>query len=356
MCSMSVPRTMKALVIQQSRSAAVQDVAVPSIMDDEVLIQTHASVALNNVEWKVVQFIGDPGSIFGMDVAGTIVKVGDKVNNRVVGERVATFVHGAHHPDCGAFAQYVKTSADLVWVLPEEMSFEQGASMTCGVWTIVQGLFHPSRLGLTEPNIDKCRLERDEWIFVNGGSSSCGQYAIQLLHASGYKIATTSSPRNHSLVKFLGATAVIDHHALRADVVHKIKNACGDRIRYAIDCISTKDSQQLTQDVIAPSGGRVVILLPKEEINTRPNVERIFILLYTALGEAFEALGSHYPAALSDRAQVKAFCNKMPKLIELGKLRANPLKLWNGGLDAIPEGIQYIKEGKQHGEKIVYRL
>lgn len=46
----------------------------------------------------------------------------------------------------------------------------------------------------------------------------------------------------------------------------------------------------------------------------------------------------------------------MPKLIELGKLRANPLRLWNGGLDAIPEGLQCIKEGKHHGEKIVYRL
>ncbi len=34
------------------------------------------------------------------------------------------------------------------------------------------------------------------------------------------------------------------------------RTACGDKIRYAIDCISTEDSQQLTQDVIAPSGGR----------------------------------------------------------------------------------------------------
>lgn len=57
------------------------------------------------------------------------------------------------------------------------------------------------------------------------------------------------------------------------------RTACGDKIRYAIDCISTEDSQQLTQDVIAPSGGRVVILLPKEEIDTRPNVERIYGLI-----------------------------------------------------------------------------
>lgn len=61
--------------------------------------------------------------------------------------------------------------------------------------------------------------------------------------------------------------------------MHEIKNACGDKIRYAIDCISTEDSQQLTQNVIAPSGGRVVILLPKEEIDTSPNVERIYGLI-----------------------------------------------------------------------------
>lgn len=47
-------------------------------------------------------------------------------------------------------------------------------------------------------------------LFVYGGSSSVGQYAIQLAKLSGYKVITTASKRNHELVKGLGADLVFD--------------------------------------------------------------------------------------------------------------------------------------------------
>jgi len=47
-------------------------------------------------------------------------------------------------------------------------------------------------------------------LFVYGGSSSVGQYAIQLAKLSGYKVVTTASKRNHELVKSLGADLVFD--------------------------------------------------------------------------------------------------------------------------------------------------
>lgn len=46
----------------------------------------------------------------------------------------------------------------------------------------------------------------------------------------------------------------------------------------------------------------------------------------------------------------------MPILIEQGRLVPNPIKLWPGGLAAIPEGVQYMQEGKQSAEKIVFSL
>lgn len=47
-------------------------------------------------------------------------------------------------------------------------------------------------------------------LFVYGGSSSVGQYAIQLAKLSGYKVVTTASKRNHELVKSLGVDLVFD--------------------------------------------------------------------------------------------------------------------------------------------------
>jgi len=47
-------------------------------------------------------------------------------------------------------------------------------------------------------------------LFVYGGSSSVGQYAIQLAKLSGYKVVTTASERNHELVKSFGADLAFD--------------------------------------------------------------------------------------------------------------------------------------------------
>lgn len=50
------------------------------------------------------------------------------------------------------------------------------------------------------------------------------------------------------------------------------------------------------------------------------------------------------------------FLVKTPELIATGKVKPNPTKLWEGGLNAIPDGLRYMKEGKNSGEKIVYRI
>ena len=47
-------------------------------------------------------------------------------------------------------------------------------------------------------------------LYVYGGSSSVGQYAIQLAKLSGYKVVSTASSRNHDLVKNFGADLVFD--------------------------------------------------------------------------------------------------------------------------------------------------
>lgn len=88
-------------------------------------------------------------------------------------------------------------------------------------------------------------------------------YAIQLLHAAGYKVVTTASPRNFDLLRSLGATAVFDYRD--PETVTKIKAITGDSITKVLDCISTMESRQFWQDTISPEGGKVIVLLPLED-------------------------------------------------------------------------------------------
>ncbi len=48
-------------------------------------------------------------------------------------------------------------------------------------------------------------------LLVWSGSTTVGQWAIQLGRVAGYKVITTASPKNHDLLKKLGATDMYDY-------------------------------------------------------------------------------------------------------------------------------------------------
>lgn len=50
------------------------------------------------------------------------------------------------------------------------------------------------------------------------------------------------------------------------------------------------------------------------------------------------------------------FLKKTPELVNSGAVRPNPVKLWPGGLESVKDGLDYLKEGKNSGEKVVYRI
>lgn len=49
---------------------------------------------------------------------------------------------------------------------------------------------------------------------------------------------------------------------------------------------------------------------------------------------------------------------RLPSYIEAGQLGQGtvPLKVFAGGLEELPEAIDYLREGKQSGQKIVVTL
>ncbi|TBU65354.1 GroES-like protein [Dichomitus squalens] len=345
---------MKAVVITDDHKAVVKDHPVPPVGDDDVLIKTVA-VAQNPTDWKHVDFIGTPGSINGCDFSGHVVKVGKNVSTPKVGDHIAGFVHGSAFTDEGAFAEYVKTPANLVWVVPENtLSHEEAATFGCAFWTAVQALYHPTRLGLVEP---PARAPKAEWVLVYGGSSAVGQFAIQLLRLSGYKVVTTASPRNFELVRSLGADAVFDYKD--PEVVSKIKAATGDSVSVALDTISENGSQTISAESLGPSGGKVVLVLTQDpNATSRKDVQFKETLIYTALGRGFPwpINNHHFDVSHEDTAHMVAFLEKVSQLVKDGGVKSLPVKLWEGGLPAIPDGLQYMREGKVSAQKIVYKI
>ncbi|KAG8709096.1 hypothetical protein FRC09_000863 [Ceratobasidium sp. 395] len=347
---------MKALVAQKGKTVGVQDIPLPVPDENEVLIRVH-SIAQNPTDWKHADNISKPGKLMGCDFAGTVVKLGsDTITAVQVGDTVAGFVHGGMYTDWGAFAQYTKAQADLVWKFsPNVISFDGAATMGCA-----QALYH--RMGLAEPSAPSAK---GEWVLIHGGSTSLGLFSTQLAKLSGYKVVTTVSQKNSELLKSLGADVTIDYRA--SDVVEQIQNATGNTLKFAFDTISEGESQFICVKSLAPApeetapGKVVVVLAPnKEAIALRSDVVIQHTLIYTVFGRSFSyhprAQPDQFPASAEDYNHMASWMPKLTELVNAGKVKPNPVKLWPGGLEAVKDGFQYMREGKVSAEKIVYNV
>ena len=121
-------------------------------------------------------------------------------------------MRGGIKPNTGAFAEYVKSAWDVTFHIPDKISPQQAASAPIPLFSACQALY--LRLGLPFPDADNSAA-KDKWILIWSGSTSVGQYAIQLAKLAGLKVATTASPAKYELVKSLGADVVVDYKVSR---------------------------------------------------------------------------------------------------------------------------------------------
>ncbi|KAF5565082.1 TOXD [Fusarium phyllophilum] len=359
--------TMKALVsnrsivtrlINATRSKAIagqggrvqDDVPIPSITPNEILVKVKA-VALNPTDFKHLDIISPPNSIIGCDYAGVVHQIGDSVKDKwKIGDRVAGAVHGGLYPDKGAFAEYLKIDADLAFKVPEHISDTEAT--TYGVSAVTAMLVLNVHHGL--PFIDtKPVSPKNEAIFIYAGSTSAGLYHIQLAKAAGYTVVTTASPRSTQLVKQYGADAVFDYNSpsVAEDIIKEYP-----KITKAVDCFSEGKSTSICAAVLAPSGGKVVTLLPNGKSST-PGVTYDLVMSYTAMGHAFQWLppiGPKFEARPQDRAALVRFYETLPQITHV--LKPIPTIELKSGFDGIFEGLDKLRAGQVAGGKQVVRF
>jgi NADPH:quinone reductase-like Zn-dependent oxidoreductase len=383
---------MDALILDASRkTASINRVPQPTPTLDLLLIKVH-SIALNPVDALYVSNpLGSTGRVVGSDFAGTIAFLGESIpstSGLQIGSRVAGFLQGAcsvnNRP--GAFAEFVVCPWDLVWNVPEAVSFEEAATVNlCGL-TAAQVVYY--RLGLKAPfewshgGVSSSRPQLDEGAAINffifGASTSVAMYAAQLVHrsmeASGVRIklfGTASKGR----FKILQAQPyrydhLVDYHD--PDWADKIMQLSGRRgIHYAFDCISEGNTVKAVAGVLREDG-RMAIVRSREggawDADDFP-IEPIYGAVWEGLGEEIQYSGLTVPKSPEARAFAVDFYKWLSRG---GKLEPNPVRLMPGGLGRIVEdGFTLLGSGtmqdRDHrrteawmkpvaAEKLVYRL
>lgn len=101
----------------------------------------------------------------------------------------------------------------------------------------------------------------DTPILIWGGSSSVGQFALQILRHWGYaNLLATSSPQHHRILQSFGAKQVFDYRDF--NVVEQILRAADGHIPFVLDCIGSKYGSLAQISKIAAKGSKAAILLP----------------------------------------------------------------------------------------------
>jgi putative PIG3 family NAD(P)H quinone oxidoreductase len=133
--------------------------------------------------------------ILGLEVAGTVVEIGNAVSSFNIGDQVCALVNG------GGYSEYCLASAVCCLPIPKGFSFIQAAALPETFFTVWSNVFN------------RGGLQTGESVLIHGGSSGIGTTAIQLAKAFGCTVyVTAGSEEKCQRCLALGADAAINYH------------------------------------------------------------------------------------------------------------------------------------------------
>ena len=248
---------MKALIALSYRPVdqlVVAEVPTPEPGPGQVLLQVQAA-AVNPLDAKLV--IGELRGMFpiehpfivGMDAAGVVVAVGERVSGFAVGDEVVAYTHFAP----GAIAEYtLVTEGPQLARRPEGLDAVRGAAL-CSVSMTAECV------------LTATRLEPGQSALIIGATGGVGSFAVQLAAQAGVRVLATAAPADTEYARELGAHHTIDYTG--ADPVEQALRLYPEGVDVAIDLINAGPGLAATAAAIKPGGRLVSTLFGPEELD-----------------------------------------------------------------------------------------
>ena len=200
----------------------LSEVSPPQPTETQLLVNVKAT-ALNRAD--LIQRRGGypppPGEseILGLEIAGTVSAMGEKVTGFNKGDRVFGLVGG------GGYAEQAVIDYRMAMLIPDRWSFEEAAAVPEVFFTANENIF---TLG---------RLSAGETILIHAGGSGVGTAGIQIAcHAGARVFVTAGTSDKIDNCKTLGAIAGINYK--QSDFVTEIEQLTdGDGVDVVLDFI-----------------------------------------------------------------------------------------------------------------------
>jgi putative PIG3 family NAD(P)H quinone oxidoreductase len=272
---------------------------VPTPSATEILVRVRAAgVNRPDVMQRKGQYPPPPGApdIPGLEIAGEVVAVGDKVSRWKVGDKVCALVSG------GGYAEYCVTDEATALSVPKGFSFVQAAALPETFMTVWHNVF------------ERGALKSGETVLIHGGSSGIGSTAIMLAKQFGAKvIITAGSPEKCDACRKLGADVAIDYN--NEDFVAAAKQATGGKgVELILDMIGG-DYVDRNFDAAAVEG-RIVQIATQKGPKVTVDLRRLMLKRLTHTGSTLRARPVADKAAIARAIEAKVW-----PLLESGKVR-----------------------------------
>jgi len=277
----------KAAIMYKVNDIRIEEVERPKVGMNEVMLKVKSvGICGSDLHYYKHGRIGkvtvNQPIILGHETAGEIVEIGKNVKERHVGDRVIIepgtpcgvckmcktgrynlcldMIFRAHPPTHGTFVEFLVCRSDLVFPIPDDMSFEVGAMLEpLAVGVYVSGLTN------TKP---------DDTVTILG-SGPIGLSILQVMRAIGVsKIFITDLLETRlELAKRLGATAAINV-SIKDPVKEIMDLTNGNGTEIVIEAVGDPKTYFMTTD-IAAMGGTIIFVGMASETVFPINVDQI---------------------------------------------------------------------------------
>jgi putative PIG3 family NAD(P)H quinone oxidoreductase len=303
----------------------------PSPAPHQVLIKVAAAgVNRPDVFQRRGRYPPPPGAsdIPGLEIAGTIERLGAGVHGFAVGDAVCALVAG------GGYAEFCTAPAPQCLPIPRGLDITAAAAIPETFFTVWTNVF------------ERGRLQSAESLLVHGGSSGIGTTAIQLARARGARaFATAGSAEKCAACERLGAERAINYRT--EDFVAAVRDATSGRgVDVVLDMVGG-DYFSRNLDVLAEEG-RLVEIATLTGAKAELNIQTIMQRRLTITGSTLRAR----PVDEKGRIATAVRANLWP-LLESGAVRPIVFKTFPLGEAAAAHALM---ESSHHIGKIVLTI
>jgi len=335
---------MKAIV--QARYGDPQDVLelreidTPAVGEDEVLVRVRATSVHADV-WHAVSgrpilvrlmgagFFRPKDLVPGTDLAGVVEAVGQNVTRFKVGDAVfGESQMKMQWRNGGAFAEYAAVPEGALELKPENVGFEEAASVPTSGYIALINL-----RGSAE-------IQPGHSVLINGAGGGVGAIALQVAKTRGATVTAVDRSEKMEMLRRLGADQVIDYY--REDFTRG--NERYDLILDVASTLSIKDCKR----VLKPSGIYVIIghdhygAAGSRILGTLPHFFKFVAL--APFDRHLPTLSFSIPGKTEIMAELKA-------LLEAGKL--TPIIDQTFPLSEAGAAMRYMQDGGGLGKIII---